>query len=50
MSDRPDPDHLASAYLDGDLTADERALVEASPDLMTTVETMRSVQIGRAHV
>ena len=50
MSDRPDPDHLASAYLDGDLTADERALVEASPDLMTTVETMRSVRVALRHV
>lgn len=50
MNPRPDPDHLASAYLDGELTADERALVEASPDLMRLVEAMRSVRTALRHV
>lgn len=40
-NDIPDPAHenslLASAYLDGDATSDERALVETSPEAMAEV-------------
>ena len=36
---------LASAYLDGDVTADERARVEADPDLLTEVERLRYVKV-----
>jgi hypothetical protein len=36
---------LASAYLDGDVTADERALVESDPQLLGEVERLRSVRI-----
>jgi hypothetical protein len=36
---------LASAYLDGDVTADERALVESDPELLGEVERLRSVRI-----
>jgi len=50
MNLRPDPDHLASAYLDGELSADERALVEASPDLMRVVEAMMAVRTALRHV
>jgi len=35
---------LASAYLDGDVTADERARVENDPQLLTEVERLRSVR------
>ena len=35
---------LASSYLDGDVTADERALVEADPDALAEVERLRSVR------
>ncbi len=35
---------LASAYLDGDATADERALVEAEPELLAQVEQFRLVR------
>lgn len=35
---------LASAYLDGDVTADERALVETDPDLLAEVERLRAVR------
>ncbi len=35
---------LASAYLDGDATADERALVEAEPELLAQVEQFRRVR------
>lgn len=35
---------LASAYLDGDVTADERALVESDPQLLGEVERLRSVR------
>jgi len=34
---------LASAYLDGDVTADERARVESTPELLAEVERLRSV-------
>ena len=35
---------LASAYLDGDVTADERARVHDDPDLLAEVERLRSVR------
>jgi hypothetical protein len=35
---------LASAYLDGDVTADERARVEADPDALAAVEQLRAVR------
>ncbi len=35
---------LASAYLDGDVTADERALVETDTDLLAEVERLRTVR------
>jgi hypothetical protein len=40
-----DLDLLASAYLDGDVTADERALVESDPELLAEVERLRAVRI-----
>lgn len=36
---------LASAYLDGDVTADERAQVEADPTLLAEVDRLRSVAV-----
>jgi hypothetical protein len=36
---------LASAYLDGDVTADERARVEADPALLTEIERLRYVRV-----
>lgn len=57
MSDEtlsPDPEHdgalLAAAYLDGHATPEERALVEASPQLMATVATFRRIRDGLADV
>jgi len=46
MTDDPtqDPTVLASAYLDGEVTPDERALVESSPELLTEVEQLRVVR------
>ena len=35
---------LASAYLDGDVTADERVRVEGDPDVLTEVDRLRSVR------
>jgi hypothetical protein len=35
---------LASAYLDGDVTVDERALVETDPALLAEVEQLRAVR------
>lgn len=35
---------LASAYLDGDVTADERARVEGDPDVLAEVDRLRSVR------
>jgi len=35
---------LASSYLDGDVTADERALVETDPEALAEVERLRSVR------
>jgi hypothetical protein len=39
-----DRDLLACAYLDGEATPDERAAVEADPELRTRVEQLRSVR------
>lgn len=36
---------LASAYLDGDVTADERAVVEADPELLAEVGRLRAVRL-----
>jgi hypothetical protein len=36
---------LASAYLDGDVTAGERARVEADPDVLAEVERLRYVRV-----
>lgn len=51
MSDEPlSPDHeqasalLASAYVDGQATAQERAQVEASPELLALVQTYRTIR------
>jgi hypothetical protein len=41
---------LASAYLDGDVTADERARVENDPELAAEVERLRSVRALLADV
>ena len=35
---------LANAYLDGELTDDERRIAEADPDVMTEVELLRALQ------
>lgn len=35
---------LANAYLDGELTADERQIAEADPEVMTEVEQLRALQ------
>jgi len=37
-------DELASAYLDGEATSDERALVEADAPLLARVEELRAVR------
>lgn len=42
MSD--EPFFLANAYLDGELTDDERRIAEADPDVMAEVETLRALQ------
>ena len=44
----PNADELVSAYLDGEATSDEIAIVESSPELMSRVQTMRalSLQLG----
>jgi hypothetical protein len=39
-----DPTLLASAYLDGDVTDDERARVEGDPELLAEVDRLRSVR------
>ncbi len=50
----PDPAtpelELASAYLDGDVTADERAQVDASPELLASVASLRGVATAIAAV
>jgi hypothetical protein len=40
-----DPTLLASAYLDGDVTADERALVEGDSELLAEVDRLRAARI-----
>ena len=57
MSDEtlsPDPEHdgelLAAAYLDGHASPEERARVEASPQLMAMVESFRRVRDGLTDV
>ena len=57
MSDEtlsPDPEHdgalLAAAYLDGHATPEERARVEASPQLMAIVATFAQVRDGLTDV
>ena len=40
---------LASAYLDGDVTADERAQVESSPELLAEVDRLRTVRAVISH-
>jgi hypothetical protein len=40
-----DPTFLASAYLDGDVTDDERARVEADPALLAEVDRLRAVRL-----
>jgi hypothetical protein len=42
--DNPDAVELASAYLDGEATADERARVEEDPALLAEVERLRRVR------
>jgi hypothetical protein len=39
----PNADELVSAYLDGEATSDEIAVVESSPELMRRVQTMREL-------
>jgi len=39
-----DPDEVASAYVDGEATIEERARVESDPALLTGVEELRSVR------
>jgi hypothetical protein len=41
---------LASAYLDGDVTADERARVEGDPELLAEVDRLRSARMLLADV
>ena len=41
---------LASAYLDGELTDDERRLAEADPAVMAEVEQLRALQAEIADV
>jgi hypothetical protein len=38
------PDELASAYVDGEVSADERAQVEGDPELLARVDELRAVQ------
>lgn len=40
-----DPTFLASAYLDGDVSADERAQVDRDPELLAEVERLRAVRV-----
>jgi hypothetical protein len=42
--DGPPADELASAYLDGRVTADERIVVEADPELLARVERLAQVR------
>ncbi len=45
-----DAELLASLYLDGEATAEERAAVEADPLIMASVELFRSMALGMASV
>lgn len=45
-----DPDTLASAYLDGELTDEERRTAEADPAVMAEVEQLRALRAGLADV
>ena len=46
-----DPPHqLASAYLDDDITSAERVRVEASPELVSLVESFRQIRAGLCDV
>ncbi len=45
-----DAELLASLYLDGEATAEQRAVVEADPLIMATVEVFRSMAIDMAAV
>ena len=40
----PEQDELASAYIDGEVSADERAMVDADPALLARVAELRSVR------
>jgi hypothetical protein len=48
--DLPDDTELASAYLDGEVTAAERARVEGDPALLAEVERLRRVRAAVADV
>jgi hypothetical protein len=51
MTDLPDPSRLlASAALDDEVTPDERALIETSPELLAELETYRSLRTEMAAV
>jgi hypothetical protein len=39
-----EPEHLASAYLDGELTDEERRIAEADPAVMAEVEQLRALR------
>ena len=45
-----DPETLASAYLDGELTDEERRVAEADPAVMAEVEQLRALRAGIADV
>jgi len=45
---RPDPDELASAYLDGELDAAQRAAVEADPALLARVDELAAARAAVA--
>jgi hypothetical protein len=45
-----EPEHLASAYLDGELTDEERRLAEGDPAVMAEVESLRALRAEIAAV
>ena len=45
-----DPETLASAYLDGELTDEERLVAEADPAVMAEVEQLRALRAGLTDV
>ena len=49
MTEPLSPDELASAYLDGEVSADERAVVEADPSLGRRVEELRRARDAVRH-